>query len=747
MRACSGPLLQIMQHQTEPATKDAHESTTRNPNQRFDPPPAREPRHRGCEHMTMFQDDNKLQELPSSAPVPLGDREPEATPGQPVLALGQWYWVLPEAKTAHGEEGDEDTVGNAPVLAEFEPDDPVGEGAVQPPHPDAWLGCLTHIGSNHVLIEHPEDDRCRSTIRVHFDEFWQRLQREPDPTQVIAAYGAHYQRRSARLLQKIQDLTLRLGLSQQTAIAAPGARPATQPPAAGGALAVLNSTADVHAYRSALQQAREETLPALLKELETSNNEVVRWMRAQTLPMMAMAGQMKGAVVEVEQRIFHVSLYAGLTEESVQCRDGKPAAIDEKLHIMQRRLYMDEECLLQYQAGGLEFSHIEEFDRWMARTENMTRILPFERCMVAMRVRRDAKERVSDGSIPSLLINIQLQDQDKLTFLYVRNGEQLWRLSTDLEFDELIFPDRGTLNLAEPMMFKTFASRIDRFMTVAEYEQACAEHKAAERSHEQWLREHPSSREWDSPFHARMRFGFEPWEWRRLDPGDVYYDDAMAEIQRRVMYYNRIALIVQGLYDRSMALHPHLPARTWDAHGFEQAIELVYDASYALYYGEPPDFEQFRARCNATASADCHFVGQEDAWMRREADRENRRRENNWRTRRTDYRPSRLRPHGDPGPGLVAKPSRVQLRARTATFEWERHRRTYSTYGDNGLLKCSIALPFDELLNVDAYQPGDFRQFYRDPRTRAQYLKWAPLLLAAEDWHARQGDRKQGETG
>jgi len=47
--------------------------------------------------------------------------------------------------------------------------------------------------------------------------------------------------------------------------------------------------------------------------------------------------------------------------------------------------------------------------------------------------------------------------------------------------------------------------------------------------------------------------------------------------------------------------------------------------------------------------------------------------------------------------------------------------------------KCKVA----QVLNVDAYTPGDYLQFFRDPRTRAKYLKWAPLLLAAEDWHAR----------
>jgi len=37
---------------------------------------------------------------------------------------------------------------------------------------------------------------------------------------------------------------------------------------------------------------------------------------------------------------------------------------------------------------------------------------------------------------------------------------------------------------------------------------------------------------------------------------------------------------------------------------------------------------------------------------------------------------------------------------------------------------------------VSAYKPGDFRTFFADPRTRAEYLRWAPLLLEAEEYHA-----------
>jgi hypothetical protein len=43
--------------------------------------------------------------------------------------------------------------------------------------------------------------------------------------------------------------------------------------------------------------------------------------------------------------------------------------------------------------------------------------------------------------------------------------------------------------------------------------------------------------------------------------------------------------------------------------------------------------------------------------------------------------------------------------------------------------------PASVLTCVDAYTPGDFHMFFDDPRTRADYLQWAPILLACEDWH------------
>lgn len=43
-------------------------------------------------------------------------------------------------------------------------------------------------------------------------------------------------------------------------------------------------------------------------------------------------------------------------------------------------------------------------------------------------------------------------------------------------------------------------------------------------------------------------------------------------------------------------------------------------------------------------------------------------------------------------------------------------------------------MPLGKLLCIDHYQPGDFKRFFADPRSRASYPTWAPFMLAAEDF-------------
>lgn len=625
----------------------------------------------------------------------------------PEVQIGQWYWVNDVVEWDHEDEGKRWKKGDK----------------------YKWLGCVMEIGSNYVKVESPRYDHSSSSTRVHFDEFEKVLKYEPNADQYIADQQLLYKQRVNALIEEVKEVTAKLGI-------VPTQQVADHSGEGQNALVVVSAKPDTKAYKKALIKASEKTLPELFENIKAANKELARWMIAPSMSLMATVGPMQESIGAIKDRIYTIELYAGLTEEAVKCCDGDPAALPEKLRVMQRRLYMDEECLAQYEAGGMEFKKIGKFDEWISRPENRDRLLPFPRTLVAFRVRRNDKEREDDGNFFRMKVNFDLQQADKSTFLYVRNGEQVWRVTCDFEFDEMILPNKDQFNPSEPMMAKHSFGSIKDFMPRKRWESLVAEEEERYRKYKEWEAAHPGDNNWISnPYHNSIGFRHEyKNDWAPFDPTNVYFDDGLKEIAAEIKRYNRIAVIVQGLFDRSEVLHPHAPVRIWEPDNFDRSVELVYD-SLTLTHGDPPDFEAFRERLNILLDKDSIVTGQEDCWLRREAVKENNRIAGDYRFRGTPPDYKRFHPYGDDGPGLIGPMAEWKSRSRKATFRWRRERRN-ARYLDEKTIDASIEVPATELFNVSAYKPGDFKRFFADVRTRRDYLKWAPMLLTAEDYHA-----------
>lgn len=589
------------------------------------------------------------------------------------------------------------------------------------------VGCVVEIGSNYVKLKHPFG----ASIRIRADRFWYKCERAVDAPTYIRARIEEHQRRAGELLDDVKRLTAGLGIVPAGAIASAAEEATT-------ALAVAHDTVNIKAHKKALIKAKEETLPELFKQIKAEHEAMASWMKGELLPHQAQVKRMERVTEGIENRIFTVELYAGLCEDIEQIADGDPAPNDEKVRLFQRRHYMDEECLIAYRAGGMAFKNLGAFDKWLAQPTNRDRILPFPRCVVAFRVRRFQREYDGGPSISAFISFVLAAEQDKLTFLYVRNGERIYRLSTKIEFGEQLFPDREHSDVLGTAQIYTdlarwsgadtshTASMRRHVITVNEYEGRLEDYQRARDKLAAELREwrkngkHPDKKPWSTV--RNEADGFEP-----INPDNVYYDDVMRYVAHVALEHNRMAVVLQGLLDRSPALQPHPPWRIWTPEGFAAGIDLIYDDSRAMVAGPKPDFEAYRARLNAAIKIGSITVGQEDAWERHEAEKRN----NSYRYSRDGYRTKRHRPYGNPGPGLYGTVRRVS-RKGGCTYEWERE--AQGRWRRDEMLTTRFTCPSSELLNVSAYKAGDFKQFFNDPRTRAEYIKWAPLLLAAEDY-------------
>lgn len=597
------------------------------------------------------------------------------------------------------------------------------------------LACVTHIGSNYVELtgtgEYEWSDR------VHFDNFWEMCRREAEPEKYINERIAFYQTRTRQLMGEVKELTARLAIRTGPALAEPAAETS--------AIALRTSNSSAAEYKSALIHAKEKELPDLFKEIEASNSMLGQWMKAPLIPLKTQAKDLKKVIEVVNDRIFTVELYAGLIEEVVKCADGKPAPMDEKIHLMQRRIYMDEECLANYQTGGMSFRDLLQFDAWLAKPENLNRVLPYPRTIAAFRIRRQMRE-IETESLRDFIAFINERDIDKATFLYIRNGEQLYRLAPGIEFGEQLFPDaeKSTVLTATKVYAEKVVGVHDKLITEGEYLDRIEKYKQARKEHAQKIRE------WKKlPKDER---GLSPWlshdnpeeRWVLFSPATVYHDDIAGFIQKLIKDHNRLITILQGLLDRSPVLQPHPSVSLWTPEGF-RIIEFVYDNSRAIAPGDKPDFEAYRAYLNHSLKAGSITVGQEDAWALKEGEKESNRRDRSYRYDRVDYRPTRYYPYGNPGPGILSRVTTFHPKSKRCTFTWERKRmQTQRNWWKESspTIKTSFTCAASEVLNVDAYRPGDFKIFFNDPRTRAEYLQWAPLLLEAEEWHA--GNRKLG---
>lgn len=637
----------------------------------------------------------------------LNDRQytfPEGS--DPIVNVGDWYWV-----------------------------ESSGEGGKR-------FVCVVQIGTNYAEVESPNG----SVERVHFDDFLRRCERERDPDAVIDSKIAEKKERVSALLLRVKEITSRLSISVGPTLTTGNETMA---------LSVRGSGQDMEGYGKALEKAKKETLPDLFKKIENENRSLASWMTAKVLPMRAQAKGLRSTIEAIEERIFSVELYAGLTERVELIRDGEPADVSEKVRLIQRRCYMDEECLARYETGGMEFNDILGFDSWISRPENADRLLPFPRCIASFRVRRNAKEREM-VNLSDFLNIASMMKADESTFLFLRNGDRIYRMKTKIDFGPKLFPDMERGLLRGKIWAEMSSGSIRRLVSddehsgiVEDRRREKADWEKKNRAYEEALKTpdakaRAKAKKLKSPDASCVDAkwpGMGPYFWEEYvpyDKSDVRFDDISKKLESDIKDHNKIALIVQGLLDRSPVFHPHPMWQIWTPEGFSSAMELIYDEDRALPAGLKPDFESYRQSLNASLKVGSVTVGQEDAWERYEASKESKRRDRDWRDKDRYHRPTHWRPQGNPGPGTLAKVATYSAKIGQCTYAWNRKRQTHPGYGDS--IRTSFSCSKDAILNVDAYKPGDFRTFFDDPRTRMEYLKWAPFLLEAEEYHA--GNRR-----
>lgn len=298
-------------------------------------------------------------------------------------------------------------------------------------------------------------------------------------------------------------------------------------------LEIKKRMAEIHSLVIKKQQELEKTVEEMNDLINQKKQELEAQLRRSKMALLPL----KEMVAKMEEGIWSVNLYLGRDEEIIPLRAGNPAPANTPISIRQLMLYMDEETVLFPDSGGLDFNDLEVFDEWILKNPaHLQQVLPEEKGILAF---VPSRQRRNYSRNP--IIQQKIEEQNKKTFWLIRNGERLYRMTTDFKAEVNIIP------------------KYDEFTRIFQ----------------------------EKDYNGRPTG-------RTLEPGTKEWLKAEKEADGTKRHYMRVALILQGLIDRTSVFAP-LPAHKINllqAEAYEKGyVHLIMDGEKSLHDGHKPYFK------------------------------------------------------------------------------------------------------------------------------------------------------------
>lgn len=321
----------------------------------------------------------------------------------------------------------------------------------------------------------------------------------------------------------------------------------------------LGSTEQDDKNTSLLHMGNKDSLISMQSELERVRDhmEIVRYfvgleLEKKKRELEAIRSNMYGLIAQFEKKIVKImrvvttiELFLGVEEEILQIQEGPSADPNTPISIRQRLHFMDEEMGdPREDLEGMDFRDIEEFDDWLRKNNNYKKVLPEQKGILALQIRRTDK-KYSDNPF----INDRINENNRQTYMLLRNGDNLYRLITDkIEFKPRLFPKKDEL---------------------------------------QELKD-----KWDE-YDEKER------EIEKKGGTKSYHESSKEKLEDDVMFYKMRLSLLQGLVERTNIFKPcDFELRFFDNATYEDGkINLIYDDEATLPSGRLP-FLEFMKKIN-----------------------------------------------------------------------------------------------------------------------------------------------------
>lgn len=181
------------------------------------------------------------------------------------------------------------------------------------------------------------------------------------------------------------------------------------------------------------QKSMFETTQTLLEQQQRRVRLVQELMKSKVSALRHIADRLQTQLTKIKKMIGVIELYLGVAEEIYQIREGTPAPASEPISIRQLILYMDEETGI-YEGGGIDCTNVDEFDAWLLKDNHLDVVLPERKGMVVLCPSRQDKYRGDD------YYNAQMKEANLMAYLLIRNGDNLYRIWTNIKMGGRFFP-------------------------------------------------------------------------------------------------------------------------------------------------------------------------------------------------------------------------------------------------------------------------------------------------------------------
>lgn len=415
--------------------------------------------------------------------------------------------------------------------------------------------------------------------------------------------------------------------------------------------------------RAALLRQKQE-VERVAAEAKALVEAKVKEMERQLAEQMALLQPALEQLALLSDGVDALNIYLGRDEEIIPLLDGERAPAGTVISVRQLVLAMDEESLLFLDREGMDFQNIDAFADWLSRDPaQLETLLPEPKGIVALIPRR-AKREYGDPWTQDAADRANAQ-----THWLIRNGQAAWLTSAPFTVG------RHTV---------------------------------------------PTPKEFTDLFIEKGRYG-EPD--RKLEPGSEAWMKAEKRADARTRHYMKVALLLQGLLDRTAILHPHDGASFLEQEHYDTGrLRVVLDGEGALTDGRP-SFRDWRRTKVALLHPGMRAIGAFSKLRTYDS---------------RDYGPADVRPTGSTPNNMVPYNLRASSRSykdwefsfeRTDASIWDEDLRTWRAPKTKATAYLSNS--DDWWLPLDTITEDEIRYYMNSRTHRHEYIDMIPALRAA----------------